>query len=96
MYIVLLQIIQGLVNVQIEHHPTIGDIISNKMYKVDAQNLQKGTFTNPRYIILGLTNKLTGNLPGVPLGTATGGCVPLQRCRETPPLACRRQPSEGG
>ena len=43
-------IIQGLVNVPLEHHPTstIGDIISNR-FEGDGQNPQKGTFTNPCY-----------------------------------------------
>ena len=39
---------QGLVNVPIEHHPTIGDIkIPTDIASGDIQNPQKGTFTNP-------------------------------------------------
>ena len=39
---------QGLVNVPIEHHPSIGDIISNRYwFRWCETNPQKGTFTNP-------------------------------------------------
>ena len=41
---------QGLVNVQIKHHPTIGDIISHTYLKVMSKiprKDQKGTFTYP-------------------------------------------------
>ena len=42
---------QGLVNVQIEHHTTIGDIIFNNYLKVVSKKKQKGTFANPcRYL----------------------------------------------
>ena len=38
---------QGLVNVPIKHHPTIGDNNLQQIFRGDIQNPQKGTFTNP-------------------------------------------------
>ena len=38
---------QGLVNVPIEHHPTIGDIISNKYLKVMFKIAKKGHLLTP-------------------------------------------------
>ena len=46
-------IAKGLVNVQIKHHPTIGDVIHyNFQQKCEGyvQNPQKGTLTNPCYV----------------------------------------------
>jgi hypothetical protein len=39
---------QGLANILIEHHPTIGDIQQYNLQQIlesDVQNLQTGTFT---------------------------------------------------
>ena len=39
---------QGLANIRIEHHPTIGDIQQYNLQQIlesDVQNLQTGTFT---------------------------------------------------
>ena len=39
--------IQGLVNVPIEHHPTIGDVISNRYLKVMFKIPKKGHLPTP-------------------------------------------------
>ena len=59
-YLLMVRTDQGLVNVPIEHHPSIGDIIS-KIFQGDVQNPQKGTFTNPCDVV--------GVIPGIQQGT---------------------------
>ena len=47
MYLQNGHLLQGLVNVQIKHHPTIGDIISNKYLKVMSKIPKRGHLPTP-------------------------------------------------
>ena len=45
------KVMQGLVNVLIEHHPNIGDIISNRYLKVMLQKNKMGHLPNPAMVV---------------------------------------------
>ena len=80
------EFMQGLVNVPIEHHPSIGDIISNRYLKVMFKIPQKGHLPTPVMTLFDQTEPPPRGEP------QSHGALPTEalrkglRCREAPPV----------